>query len=145
MPCSRRTPEGLPAARLRPLSLAERALAAPSVSLRDLLAGDQPPLTGTHDVAVPALLESLLASGFPAIAAATPGEDDKPAKTTTIAYREVLEALYVLDPLPAWVPTRKHRSTTSPTRPWQHGCWASDATRFSPAKSRPRRGSATAT
>jgi uncharacterized protein len=150
--------------RLRPLSLAERGLAAPSVSLRDLLAGDQPPLTGTHDVALPALLESLLASGFPAIAAATPrsrralldgyldqiverefaelgqpvrrpltlrawltayaaatatstsytrilnaatpGEDDKPAKTTTIAYREVLEALYVLDPLPAWVPTR---------------------------------------
>jgi len=153
--------------RLRPLSLAERGLAAPSVSLRDLLAGDQPPLTGTHDVALPALLESLLASGFPAIAAATPrsrralldgyldqiverefaelgqpvrrpltlrawltayaaatatstsytrilnaatpGEDDKPAKTTTIAYREVLEALYVLDPLPAWVPTRNAR------------------------------------
>ena len=150
--------------RVRPLSLFERGLAAPSVSLRDLLAGGRPQLTGTHEVVLPALLESLLASGYPAIAtaaprtrralldgylnqiverefaelghpvrrpqalrawltayaaatatttsynrildAATPGEDDKPAKTTTIAYREVLESLYVLDPLPAWVPTR---------------------------------------
>jgi uncharacterized protein len=150
--------------RLRPLSLAERHLATPTVSLRDLLTGDRPPLIGAHEVGLPALLESLLASGFPAIAAAspssrralldgyldqiverefaelghpvrrpqalrawltayaaatatttsynrildaaTPGDSDKPAKTTTIAYRETLEALYVLDPLPAWVPTR---------------------------------------
>lgn len=38
--------------------------------------------------------------------AATPGEDDKPAKTTTIAYRDVLAQLWMLDPLPGWVPTR---------------------------------------
>jgi hypothetical protein len=112
----------------------------------------RPPLIGAHEVGLPALLESLLASGFPAIAAAspssrralldgyldqiverefaelghpvrrpqalrawltayaaatatttsynrildaaTPGDSDKPAKTTTIAYRETLEALY---------------------------------------------------
>lgn len=40
------------------------------------------------------------------LAAATPGEGDKPAKTTTIAYREMLERLYLLEPLPAWIPSR---------------------------------------
>ena len=150
--------------RLRPLSLSERGFATPTVSLRALLSGDRPALAGSHEVTLPALLDALLASGYPAVAAAaprarralldgyldqvverefaelghpvrrpqalrawltayaaatatttsynrileaaTPGEDDKPAKTTTIAYREVLERLYLLDPLPAWVPTR---------------------------------------
>jgi uncharacterized protein len=36
--------------------------------------------------------------------ASTPGEDAKPAKTTTIPYREVLERLWVLDDVPAWAP-----------------------------------------
>ncbi len=36
--------------------------------------------------------------------AATPGEGDKPAKTTTIAYRDVLSHLWPLDPLPGWSP-----------------------------------------
>ncbi len=36
--------------------------------------------------------------------AATPGESDKPAKTTTIAYREVLSQLWLLDPVPGWLP-----------------------------------------
>lgn len=36
--------------------------------------------------------------------AATPGESDKPAKTTTMAYREVLTQLWLLDPVPAWQP-----------------------------------------
>lgn len=34
--------------------------------------------------------------------AATPGESDKPAKTTTIAYRDVLSQLWLLDPVPGW-------------------------------------------
>jgi predicted AAA+ superfamily ATPase len=38
--------------------------------------------------------------------AATAGESDKPAKTTTIAYRETLERLWLLDEVPAWVGTR---------------------------------------
>jgi hypothetical protein len=38
--------------------------------------------------------------------AATAGEGDKPAKTTTIPYREVLERLWIVDPIPAWAPTR---------------------------------------
>jgi uncharacterized protein len=37
--------------------------------------------------------------------AATPGDAEKPAKTTTIAYRDVLTRLWLLDPLPGWLPT----------------------------------------
>jgi uncharacterized protein len=40
--------------------------------------------------------------------AATSGESDKPARTTVMPYRDVLERLYVLDPLPGWKPTRNH-------------------------------------
>jgi hypothetical protein len=38
--------------------------------------------------------------------AATAGHGDKPAKTTTLPYRDVLERLWILDPVPAWLPTR---------------------------------------
>jgi predicted AAA+ superfamily ATPase len=37
--------------------------------------------------------------------AATPGEGDKPARQTVAGYRESLERLFLLDPLPAWVPS----------------------------------------
>ena len=40
--------------------------------------------------------------------AATSGQGEKPAKTTTIPYRDTLERIYVLDPLPAWLPTFGH-------------------------------------
>ena len=40
--------------------------------------------------------------------AATSGDGAKPAKTTTIPYRDALERLWVLDPVPAWAPTRSH-------------------------------------
>ena len=40
--------------------------------------------------------------------AATSGEGDKPAKTTTIVYRDVLSALWLLDPVPGWLPGRNH-------------------------------------
>ncbi|MDX5317830.1 MAG: DUF4143 domain-containing protein, partial [Actinomycetes bacterium] len=36
--------------------------------------------------------------------AATPGEGEKPARSTTSAYRDVLDQLWLLDPLPAWIP-----------------------------------------
>jgi hypothetical protein len=38
--------------------------------------------------------------------AATDGEGEKPAKTTVQPFRDVLERLWVLDPVPAWTPTR---------------------------------------
>ncbi|MYJ46148.1 MAG: DUF4143 domain-containing protein, partial [Acidimicrobiales bacterium] len=42
--------------------------------------------------------------------AATSGEGDKPAKSTTIAYRDTLEAMWILEPQPAWVPAGSHLS-----------------------------------
>jgi uncharacterized protein len=49
--------------------------------------------------------------------AATGGESEKPAKTTTRPYRDVLERLWVLDPVPAWAPTRNHiRRLSSPPK-----------------------------
>ncbi len=38
--------------------------------------------------------------------AATPGDTDKPAKTTTAAYRDVLSRIWLLEPLPGWLPAR---------------------------------------
>jgi uncharacterized protein len=37
--------------------------------------------------------------------AATAGDDDKPARQTVDAYREHLSRIFVLDPVPAWIPT----------------------------------------
>jgi predicted AAA+ superfamily ATPase len=34
--------------------------------------------------------------------AATPGDADKPARTTTIAYREILERMWLIEEVPAW-------------------------------------------
>lgn len=36
--------------------------------------------------------------------AATAGEADKPARSTTIAYRDLLEAMWLVEPVPAWQP-----------------------------------------
>jgi predicted AAA+ superfamily ATPase len=69
-----------------------------------------------HLVRRPATLRAWLAAYASATAstasynvildAATPGDDDKPAKTTTIGYRDVLSQLWVLDPVPGWSPSR---------------------------------------
>lgn len=40
--------------------------------------------------------------------AATSGVSNKPAKTTTIAYTELLDRLRILDDVPAWVPSHNH-------------------------------------
>ncbi len=49
--------------------------------------------------------------------AATGGEGEKPAKTTTQPYRDVLERLWVVDPVPAWTPTRNRiRRLSSPPK-----------------------------
>ncbi len=48
--------------------------------------------------------------------AATAGHGEKPAKTTTQPYRDVLERLWLLDDLAAWLPSRNrlHRLSQSP-------------------------------
>jgi uncharacterized protein len=50
--------------------------------------------------------------------AATGGQGDKPAKETVQAYREILERLWILDPVPAWIPSRNYLSRLS--RPPKH-------------------------
>jgi predicted AAA+ superfamily ATPase len=42
--------------------------------------------------------------------AATGGEGRKPSRTAAAPYRDVLERLWILDPVPAWQPTRRHLS-----------------------------------
>jgi predicted AAA+ superfamily ATPase len=44
---------------------------------------------------------------------ATAGYGDKPAKSTTIPYRDVLERLWILDPVEAWSPSRNRLSRLS--------------------------------
>ena len=42
--------------------------------------------------------------------AATSGEHDKPSKLTTMAYREILEHMWVSEPVPAWTPAANRLS-----------------------------------
>lgn len=50
--------------------------------------------------------------------AATGGHEEKPAKTTTQPYRDILERLWIIDEIPAWLPTRNH--ITRLTAPPKH-------------------------
>ncbi|MGW6278972.1 ATP-binding protein [Kribbella sp. NPDC055071] len=73
-----------------------------------------------HLVRRPATLRAWLAAYAAATAttasynaildAATAGDTDKPAKTTTIAYRDVLSQLWLVEPVEAWLPTRNQLS-----------------------------------
>lgn len=149
------------ALRMRPLSLAERALIDPTVSVDALLRGTAD-IAGDSTLVLDDYVREITASGLPGIRrlrstgrreqldsyvdaviqrefpdqglvvrapetlrrwlrayaaatatttsyskileAATPGESSKPAKTTTIAYRDVLHSLWLLDPVEAWSP-----------------------------------------
>ena len=42
--------------------------------------------------------------------AATSGVTEKPSRSATMPYRDILERLYVVDSVPAWLPTRNHIS-----------------------------------
>ena len=174
------TPTGLPAhsgagrvvrVRLRPMTLAEREVEHPSVSLAELLDGARPPLGGRTSVDLERYVEEILTSGFPGIrelgprfrraqldgyldhlvdhdfedlgralrrpatlrrwmaayaaatatttsfekirAAAAGDRGEKPARATTQPYRDVLERLWILDPVPAWLPTRNRLARLS--------------------------------
>jgi len=149
--------------RMRPLTLSERGVGAPTVSLRELLGGQRPAIDGQTDVRLEEYTHEIVGSGFPAARglsetaradfldsyvqriverdfddmghlirrpatllrwmnayaaatastasletirdAASGGEGQKPARTTTQPYREILERLFIVDPLPAWAPT----------------------------------------
>jgi hypothetical protein len=155
--------------RMRPMTLAERGVAVPTVSLAELLRGDRPPIEGRTDVTAERYAHEILASGLPGLRdlperavraqldgyleriidrdfeelggerirntsalrrwlrayasavsstasyekirdAATAGNDEKPAKTTALRYLDVLERLWVIEPIPAWIPTRNELS-----------------------------------
>ena len=149
--------------RMRPMTLSERGVAEPSVSLAALLSGARPRLDAVCALGLGDYVDEILASGFPALRtltprslrfqldsylrnavdrdvpeqglnvrkpesmlawlrayasatsttasytqildAATPGHTDKPARGTAISYRDVLTSLWLLDPVPAWMPT----------------------------------------
>ncbi len=55
--------------RMRPLTLTERGVADPSVSLRALAIGDRPPLTGHSPLVLSDYVEEIVAGGFPAMRA----------------------------------------------------------------------------
>lgn len=150
--------------RMRPLSLAERSIAPPSVSLAALLSGERAPVTGRTTVGIADYAREIVASGFPGIRglswraaaaqldgylarivdrdfveqgvavrrpealrrwmaayaaatattttyekirdAATAGDGHAPTRATVLSYRDVLERLWMLDPVPAWSPSR---------------------------------------
>ena len=147
---------------MRPMSLPERGVTSPTVSLTDLLAGGKPAIGGQTDFGLVEYTCEILASGFPGIRqdpprlrarqldsyitnaldrdipdlgtnvrrpralrawltayaaatattanygvildAATPGEAEKLSRPTANIYRELLERIWLLDPLPAWIP-----------------------------------------
>jgi predicted AAA+ superfamily ATPase len=71
-----------------------------------------------HNVRNPATLERWMRAYAAATAtvtsfekirdAATGGEESKPTRKTVLPFRDVLERLFILDAVPAWVPTRSH-------------------------------------
>ncbi len=150
--------------RMRPLSLCERGVGRPTVSLSGLLRRDARAVAGRTEVTLADYVEEIAHSGFPALRrlegralrtqldgyirriidrdfeeqglrvrrpdglerwmrayaaatattasyetirdAATSGHGEKPSKTTTQPYRDILERLWIVDPVPAWLPTR---------------------------------------
>jgi predicted AAA+ superfamily ATPase len=153
---------------MRPLSLTERDLVAPSTSLAELLTGTRPAVRGSSPITLPHYTDEILRSGFPAMRtlggralraqldgylariverdfpeqgqvvrrpqvlrawlaayaaasstttsydtirdAASAGTSARPAKTTTMTYRDVLSQLWLLEPVPGWIPSRNHLS-----------------------------------
>jgi predicted AAA+ superfamily ATPase len=161
--------------RMRPLTLGERGVGTPTVSLADLVTGRRSSLTGETTVTVGDYADEILASGFPGLRslsgralraqldgyldriterdfpelgitirnpaalrrwlaayaaassttasyetirdAATGGQGEKSSKTTVGPYRDALERLWIVEPVPAWTPTRNRlRRLSSPPK-----------------------------
>jgi uncharacterized protein len=160
--------------RMRPLTLPERGVCEPSVSLADLLTGSREAVSGATNLTVRDYTDEIVRSGFPGMRAlsgralrtqldgyidriidrdvpdagrevrrpatlrawltayaaavgeavsyekirdaATGGHVEKPAKTTTLPYIDILTDLRILDPLHAWLPALNHlhRLTKAP-------------------------------
>jgi predicted AAA+ superfamily ATPase len=151
--------------RMRPMTLAERGLGPPTVSLTALLSGSRPPLAGKTSLAASDYASEIAASGLPAIRdmpgrtaralldshlgqvidhdytelggerlrnpvalrrwlaayaaavsstasletirdAAVGAGGETPGKSTVQRYLDVLERLWLVEPVPGWVPSR---------------------------------------
>ena len=157
--------------RLRPMSLAERGISTPTVSLRRLLSGSRLPVAGSTQTNLEAYVHEIVRSGLPGLmplggrllrarldgylegivdhdfeelgqtvrkpqslrrwmaahAAATStvasyekirdaaegGSERPPSRSTAHAYRDALERLFLLDPVPAWLPSTNRLSQLS--------------------------------
>ena len=149
-------------ARMRPMTLTERGVCQPTVSLANLLSGNRTAVSGRCPLKLPDYAEEIVASGLPGVRqdppklraamiesyvdeiverdvaelgvdvrrpqalrawltayaaatatttsytgilnSATPGESDKPSRSAADAYRALLQRIWVLDPLEAWIP-----------------------------------------
>jgi len=153
--------------RMRPMTLVERGVGEPSVSMRDLVSEPLTTISGSTTIRLADYVNEIVRSGFPYISqlgerardaqlrgylerivdrdffdvtgrnlrnpevlqrwmrayaaatstvtsfekirdAATGGNAEKPDRVTTVPYRDALESLFVLDPVPAWMPTNNH-------------------------------------
>lgn len=151
--------------RMRPLSLGERGIAKPTVSLAELLTGRRPKIEGHCKCDLETYVREILTSGFPAlrglrdralraqlesyitrivdrdfpemghpvrnpatlrrwmaayaaassttakyetIRAAASSDQETPTRKGLSPYRDILERLWILDPVPAWLPSRSH-------------------------------------
>lgn len=150
--------------RLRPMTLAERGVGLPTVSLAELVSGARLAVDGRTEVSLGDYVDEIVRSGFPGFRgladralraqldgylariverdfpelghslrnpaalrrwmaayaaassttasyekirdAATSGEGEKPSRRATGPYRDVLERLWIVDPVPAWLPSR---------------------------------------
>jgi uncharacterized protein len=157
--------------RVRPMTLSERRVDTPTVSLAELLQAGRAPISGRTAVGLEGYVSEILRSGFPGIRrlseralraqldgylerivdrdfedlghrvrrpatlrswmrayaaatattasletirdAATSDRGTKPNRATTQPYRDVLERLWILDPVPAWLPTRNRPARLS--------------------------------
>jgi predicted AAA+ superfamily ATPase len=160
--------------RMRPLTLFERGIDTPTVSVAELLTGSRPEVHGRTTVGIEEYVREIVRGGFPGMRlasdravralidgyidrisekdfrelgftvrrpgtlrrwmaayaaassqttsfdtirdAASSGSGPPPARTTTIPYRDTLERLGILDPVPAWLPSKNHlkRLTQAP-------------------------------
>jgi predicted AAA+ superfamily ATPase len=128
--------------RMRPQTLVERGVESPTVSLKELLTGSRKPITGRTGVTLTDYVDAIVASGFPGLQATSgrarraqlsaylhhiidrdfseAGYDVRnPAALqrwlTAYAYRDTLERLWLLDPVPAWSSATNHVSRLSLT------------------------------